>query len=110
MLPCGLDVDLESGQESVARLKTKQVLAVVSEQFFCLRIDEDDFPSFIDDDHRVWRRLKQLTEGEDFGLHGKLTAHTLTSRLELVADGCLGGCSDIAPFEVRTRDTISRMF
>jgi hypothetical protein len=49
------------------------------------------FPSFIDDDHRVWRRLKQLTEGEDFGLHGKLTAHTLTSRLELVADGCLGG-------------------
>jgi hypothetical protein len=44
MLPCGLDVDLESGQESVARLKTKQVLAVVSEQFFCLRIDEDDFP------------------------------------------------------------------
>jgi hypothetical protein len=42
---------------------TKQVLAVVSEQFFCLRIDEDDFPSFIDDDPRVWRRLKQPTKG-----------------------------------------------
>src|SRR6202041_316468 len=51
---------------------TKQFLAVISEQFFCLRIDEDDFPSFIDDDHRVWRRLKQLTEREDFALHIKL--------------------------------------
>jgi hypothetical protein len=101
---------LKAGRNQSLDRMTKQVLAVVSEQFFCLRIDEDDFPSFIDDDHRVWRRLEQLTEGEDLGLHSKLMAHTLTSLLELVADGCLGGCSDIAPFEVRTRDTISRMF
>src|SRR5580692_5780524 len=61
----------ESRNQSLDRI-TKQVLAVVSEQFFCLRIDEDDFPSFIDDDHRVWRGLKQLTEGEGFGLHSNL--------------------------------------
>src|ERR1700733_122302 len=98
----------ESRNQSLDRI-TKQVLAVVSEQFFCLRIDEDDFPSFIDDDHRAWRRLKQFTEGEDFGLHSKLMAYTLTSLLEsdLVAYGCLGGCSDIAPSKVRTRDTIT---
>src|ERR1700739_163630 len=83
---------------------TKQVLTVVSEQLFCLRIDEDDFPSSIDDDHRVWRRLKQLTEGlEDFSsLHSKLRmprhgAHIspLYWRDPLSAD-CLGRCRDIA--------------
>jgi hypothetical protein len=64
---------LKAGRNQSLDRMTKQLLAVVSEQFFCLRIDEDDFPSFIDDDHRVWRRLKQLTEGlEDFGLHSKL--------------------------------------
>jgi hypothetical protein len=91
---------------------TKQVLAVVSKQFLCLRIDEDDFPSFIDDDHRVWRRLQQFTEGEDFGRHSKLMAYTRTSRLEsdLVASGCLGGGGDIAPSAVRTGATSSRMF
>jgi hypothetical protein len=35
--------------------------------------NKGDFPSFIDDDHRVWRRLKQFTKGEDFSsLHSKL--------------------------------------
>src|SRR5579864_7176905 len=65
---------LKAGRNQSLDRMTKQILAVVSEQFFCLRIDEDDFPSFIDDDHRVWRRLKQLTEGlEDFSsLHSKL--------------------------------------
>src|ERR1700693_4230087 len=103
---------LKAGRNQSLDRMTKQVLAVVSEQFFRLRIDEDAFPSFINDDHRVWRRLKQFTEGEDFGLQSKLMAHTLTSLLEsdLVAYGFLGGCSDIAPSEVRTRDTIGRMF
>jgi hypothetical protein len=54
---------LKAGRNQSLDRMTKQVLAVVSEQFFCLRIDEDDFPSFIDDDHRVWRRLKQPTKG-----------------------------------------------
>jgi hypothetical protein len=64
---------LKAGRNQSLDRMTKQILAVVSEQFFCLRIDEDDFPSFIDDDHRVWRRLKQLTEWlEDFGLHSKI--------------------------------------
>jgi hypothetical protein len=67
---------LKAGRNQSLDRMTKQVLTVVSEQFFCLGIDEDDFPSFIDDDHRVWRRVKQLTEGlEDFdftSLHSKL--------------------------------------
>ena len=63
---------LKAGRNQALDRLAKQVLTVVSEQFFCLRIDEDDFPGLIDDDHRVWRRLKQLTEGEDCGLHSKL--------------------------------------
>jgi hypothetical protein len=70
---------LKAGRNQSLDRMPEQVLAVVSEQFFCPRIDEDDFPGFIDDDHRVRRRLKQFTEGEDFGLHSKLMAHTLTS-------------------------------
>jgi|ERR1700683_474235 hypothetical protein len=72
MLPFGLDVDLESEQESVARPNNQLGPRARIRTVFCLRIDEDDFPSFIDDDHRVWRRLKQLTEREDFALHSKL--------------------------------------
>ena len=65
---------LKAGRNQSLDRMTKQFLAVVSEQFFCPRIDEDDFPGLIHDDHRVWRRLKQLTEGEGFGLHNKLRA------------------------------------
>jgi len=109
MLPSGLDVDLESGQESVARPNDQ--LAVVSELFFCLRIDEDDFPSFIDDDHRVWRRLKQLTEGvEDFSsLHSKLgmprhgTHISPLYQRDLVSADASEAAAILLPPEVRMR-------
>src|ERR1700739_672378 len=92
---------------------TKQVLAVVSEQLFCLRIDEDDFPGSIDDDHRVWRRLKQLTEGlEDFSsLHSKLRMprHGHTFLLSVGVTPSRPTASDVAggllPPEVRMRHT-----
>src|ERR1700758_2952909 len=92
---------------------TKQVLAVVSEQLFCLRIDEDDFPSSIDDDHCVWRRLKQLTEGlEDFSsLHSKLRMPRHGADIsplnwcDLLSADCLGRCRDNASSRVRMRHT-----
>jgi hypothetical protein len=91
---------------------SKQFLEVASEQFLCLRIDKHDFPIFIDDEHRVWRQLKQITDGDGLRLRSKLMPQIITFLLgsDLVAYGCLGRCSDIARSAVHTRDTIIRMF
>jgi len=107
-----MPISKTGGNQSLDRM-TKQALAVVSKQFFCLRIDEDDFPRSICDDHRVWHRLKQLTEGlEDCALHSNLIAHTLSSLLEseLAHTIASAGFNNIAPSELPPRNVISRMF